>query len=153
MEVLKRARIAEINDRKFENVETKYGVFRLQTISLKEAFEVEMWAAKKNMKVEEEREGLKIDVDVAQLATCLVDEDNKPLYPDVADGYEDLLELGASLVTYLIAQAKVLHNSNIAFDKTPEKVIEKLAKNSETPPNTTSTVSPSASEELTPVNS
>lgn len=153
MEVLKRARIAEINDRKFENVETKYGVFRLRTIALKEAFEVEMWAAKENIKVEESREGLKVDVDVAQLAACLVDENDKPLYPDVADGYEDLLELGASLVNYLIAKAKMLHNSNIAFDKEPEKAIEKLAKNSETPPNTTSTVSPSDSEEPTPANS
>ena len=150
---LSRSQIGAIDDRKYETVSTKYGDFRLRTLSLKEAFEVQMWAAKENLKVEEHRDGLKIDVDVAQLAACLVNDKDEPLYPDVADGYEDLLNCGSALVNFLIAKSITLHNSNIAFGQEPEKAIEKLAKNSETPLNTTSSASLKDSEELIPVHS
>jgi len=140
-----------LNDREFATVATKFGIFRLQTLTAAEIFETEQWAGKKNKEAEEE--GLdSVGYEGASLVAMLVDEDGHRLFPPskIEEGYQRLFNLSMPVNNALIRAARDLHRlPQVQGDN--EEVIEELAKNSETPPDLISSSLPEGSEELTPI--
>lgn len=141
-----------LDDRKFKLVNIGPGHVRLQNLTSAEAFEAEEWCAEQNRKAEELREP-PYSYEISMLVAMLVDGDGDRIYPKASmkRGYERLGNLSISANKALVRAARELHELPPDVEGDAEEVIEEIAKNSETPPDSISSSSPEGLEELTPI--
>lgn len=142
------------DDRKYANVNIGGGVLRLQNLFTEEAIEAEAKMAELQKEAEEEGSKKSYSYEFGLLVAMLVDEHGNRLYPTekLLNGYERIGRLSISANKALIRASRELHQLPPDVEGDIEEVIEEVAKNSETPPDSISSSSPEGSEELTPIN-
>lgn len=146
-EVLSKKAFIALDDRRYTTVDVLGVKIRLRSITTGEFFEGQHWAAKETKRrLEEEEVG--VNSNFVPIVQMLCDENDKPMFGNsLRAGYEAITAKSKGFINALSDECNKFLDKKIDLGFKPEEAIEELAGNSETPPDTISSSSPSASAE------